>query len=392
MAKELSIAIDIPDRRLAKSIEDHLKSLADTLLSRLPDPTEGSGHGHVKGHPDIIILGESPETGDLFTRLHHLKSEYPAAAVFLMSTDQSPEHIVEAMKAGVSEFLVAPSNPAKLTAAVEEVRAKLANAGKIAKGNAFSFISAKGGLGATVIAVNSATAMTMRKDNSVAFCDMSTQSGDASVLLDIVPQTTIIDICLNFHRLDIAFLRGAMTKNKTGLDFLAAPLNPEECENISPEHVARIMELAKKLYDNVIVDCTSMFIDDSTVEALKLSKKVFVVSDLSVPAVRNTARLIQLMKKVGIDPGNIEIVINRYIKGGALSIEEVESTLEKHIFWLFPNDFTDVVSSINRGIPLIKYHPTAPFSKNVVDFVDKILTPGASGDYRGIRGTFGRAI
>jgi pilus assembly protein CpaE len=70
----------------------------------------------------------------------------------------------------------------------------------------------------------------------------------------------------------------------------------------------------------------------------------------------------------------------------------VERTLNKTIYWLFPNDFKNVISSINKGIPLIKFNPSAPLSKNIVNFSEKLRNPLPQEHFRGVRGTFGRAI
>jgi len=85
-------------------------------------------------------------------------------------------------------------------------------------------------------------------------------------------------------------------------------------------------------------------------------------------------------------------VVNRYIKGSAISLDEVEKTLHKKIFWLFPNDFDEIISSINRGIPLVKLRPSSPFSRNILEFAQKLNNPQSSENYRGIRGAFGKAI
>lgn len=392
MAKELSIAVDISDSRLAKSILEDVQEVTDVLASQWYGDMGQKGAMAVKTAPDIVIFDDVPESQAVFKKIATFRQGFPKAALFVVSSDKRPEHIVDLMKAGVAEFLVTPVNPKVLQNAVEEVRTKLATAGKIAKGEVYSFISSKGGLGATVAAVNTAAALAKEKGRSVALCDMSFQSGDSSVLLDIVTTNSFVDICKNFHRLDVSLLRGCMTKHNSGLDFLAAPLNPEEAEDICAEHVEKTFELIKKLYDDIVVDCTSMFINECTIEAFNDSEHVFIVTDLSVPAVRNAARLFQTIVKMGIDAQKIEFVVNRYIKGGTLSIEEVEKTLGKRIFWLFPNDFTDIVSSINRGIPLINYHPQAPFSRNVLEFAKKLRNPHADEHYRGLRGAFGKAI
>lgn len=176
------------------------------------------------------------------------------------------------------------------------------------------------------------------------------------------------------------------------MDFLAAPLNPEESEEIIPAHVTKILDLARKLYDHIVIDCASMFVGECTIEAFRASDKVFVVTDLSVPAIRNAARLVKLIQKLEIPSSRVEIAVNRFIKGGAISLDEVEKTLGKNVFWLFPNDFDQIITSINRGIPLVKHYASSPFSKNVFDFVEKLHAPQVRENYRGIRGAFGKAL
>ena len=256
----------------------------------------------------------------------------------------------------------------------------------------YSFVSAKGGVGSTVLAVNTAASLARDKKSAVALMDMSFQSGDASVLLDIVPQNTIMDICENIHRLDVSFLRGVMSGHSTGINFLPAPANPEDSEDIRSDHISSILNISKKLYDHLVLDCGSMHINDCTVEAFKQSDKVFVVTDMSVPAIRNTVRLCKLIRKFGISLDKIEIIINRYIKGGALSLGEIEKNFDKPVYWLIPNDFSDIVSSINRGVPLVKLSRNAPFSKNMFEFVRKFQGVLDDADFRGIRGTFGKSI
>ena len=113
---------------------------------------------------------------------------------------------------------------------------------------------------------------------------------------------------------------------------------------------------------------------------------------MSVPAIRNTIRLYKLIRKVNISPDRIEIIINRYIKGGPLSLGEIEKNFEKAVYWLVPNDFSEIISSINRGVPLVKSNTSSPFSKNISQFIEKIQNKLGDPEFRGVRGTFGKAI
>lgn len=392
MTKELIIALEISRSVLADALAGLIKGIPGIKTMQWTGHPSEKGAMAVSTIPDVLIIDDSPEAGDLLNRVRIIKENFPQASLFVISANRDAQNIISVMKAGAAEYLVEPVAKNTFVNAIEEVRAKLANSGRLAQGSVYSFISAKGGVGATALAVNTAAALALSKKSAVALIDMSLQSGDASVLLDIVPQTTIMDICQNMHRLDVAFLRGVMITHNSGVNFLAAPREPEDSDAISTEHISSVLELTRKLHDNIVIDCTSMHVNNCTVEALRRSDKIFVVTDMSVPSIRNTVRLYKLIRKCGIADDKLEIVINRFIKDSVLSIGEIEKNFEKPVYWLVPNDFTDIVSSINRGIPLVKLTPGAPFSRNILEFVNKLKNPHGDPGYRGLRNLFGKSL
>jgi pilus assembly protein CpaE len=392
MAKELILAIEIAQPKRAKALLDLAKRLKGVNTLQWQSNTAENGITAAKTVPDIILIDDITENDDLLIRVRAIKEHFPKTTLFVVSENKNHQNIISVMKAGASEYLVEPFEEDLLFNAIEEVRAKFSSSEHLSQGHIYSFISAKGGVGSTVLAVNAAAALSKDKKSAVALLDMSFQSGDASVLLDLVPQNTIMDICENINRLDVSFLRGVMSDHSTGINFLPAPVNPEDSEDIRSEHISSILNLSRKLFDHVVLDCGSMHINDCSVESFKQSKKVFVVTDMSVPSIRNTVRLCKLIRKFGISLEKIEIIVNRYIKGGALSLGEVEKNFDKPVYWLIPNDFSEIVSSINRGVPLVKLSNNASFSKNMFEFIKKFQGILDNPDFRGIRGTFGKNI
>jgi pilus assembly protein CpaE len=391
MSQELNILVESSRSQILDQVSEILGSLPKVVSRQSEGPPERNAQAEGSS-PDIIILDEGTDGADIVARLLKLQKEYAQSSIFVISPDVSTKNIVRLMKAGASEFIGNPLKAGNLIDAVEEFRIKRINAGKISEGKICSFISSKGGLGSSVVAVNSAAALAKSKDRSVALCDMSLESGDLSVMLDTMPDLTIVDLCRNIHRLDVSLFRGAITRHATGLDFLAAPQNPADIRDINAEHVQQILVLARKLYDYTLLDCPAMHLDDSTLAALNLSDRIFVVTDLSVTAIRNASRLCTHIEKLGIARSRIAVVVNRYIKGSTLSVDEVEKSLNRTVFWVFPNDFSAIVSSINRGAPLVKQNPSATFSRNTLEFVEKLRNPDVRGDYRGIKGVFGKVI
>jgi len=392
MTKELFIALEIASSDLLDTVQSLLRKIPGIKSQHWAGDLGEKGSIAVKTVPDIIIIDNHPTSGDLLARVRTIKGHFPQTALLVVSGNLDPQIIIDVMKAGAAEYLVEPVSERSFINAVEEVRVKLASFDKPSQGAVYSFISSKGGVGSTVIATNSAVALAMAKGKSVAMIDLALQAGDASVLLDVVPKTSLTDISQNFHRLDIAFLRGVMINHNTGIGFLAAPQNPEDSDDVRGEHVAAILDLTRKLYDCIFIDCPSMHINECSIEAFRNSDKIFIVTDMSVPSIRNTARLCKLVRKFGIRGDRIEIILNRFIKDSVLSIGEIEKNLEKPIYWIVPNDFVDIVSSINRGVPLVKMTPGAPFSKNITEFIRKVHNLQEDRAFRGLRNIFGKSV
>jgi pilus assembly protein CpaE len=390
----MNVAIDFSNHDLAKAILPDLEAMADIVVHTWHGAMEEKGELAVKDRPDIIIIDDDPESGMIFKRLAKMRKVFPQTAIFVASNDKHPEHIVEVMKAGATEYLVTPITIKILRNSIEEVRAKLAESGKIAKGEVFSFISSKGGLGSTILSVNTAVALALSINNgrSVALCDMSLQAADDTVLLDVMPESTIVDVSRNFHRLDVSLLKSAMVRHSSGLEFLAAPADPEDHEEIKAGHIEEIVKLLTRLYDLVVIDCQSMSINNATIEIFRHSRKIFIVIDPSLPAIRNAVRITKLIHKTGIPDSSIEFILNRYEKGLFLSVEQAEKSLGKKIYWLFPNDFSDIISSINEGTPVVQLAPRSLIAKNLMSFCKKIMNKSDDPEYRGAKTGFGRNV
>jgi pilus assembly protein CpaE len=379
MFASLNIQIDVHDPCFGKFITDEFENEPEITVSACRDL-----------EPNIFFLEDAEGNDQFLKKLSTLRQELPKVGIFVISSNSSPDHIVEVMKAGADEYFMKPVSPQKIREAVARVQLKLLDGGKRTAGKAFAFLGSKGGLGTSVLSVNTTSALASRKSGRCALIDLDLQAGDSSVLLDVVPKTTISDVIRNYQRLDAGFLMGVMEKTENGFDLLAAPTSPNECSDVTGEHVRKILWLSRNLYETVIVDCPAMDVDERTLEVLRATNKTFIVTDLSVPAVRNASRLLKHLRQAGI--GRAEVVVSRYIKGQAATLDQVEKTLGCRIYWLFPNDFESTMGSINRGTPLMKYDPRSALARSIAEFVQKLLDPAAFPHYRGAKGLLGKAV
>ena len=88
----------------------------------------------------------------------------------------------------------------------------------------FTVTNAKGGAGATSVAVNTAVAL-QEAHGGVLLVDFAAL-GHTALHLNVRPSFGIVDALQNLHRLDTSLLEGLMTPCKGGLQLLAGPQVP----------------------------------------------------------------------------------------------------------------------------------------------------------------------
>src|SRR4029079_3462382 len=89
-----------------------------------------------------------------------------------------------------------------------------------------AFIGAKGGVGATTIAVNVATALARHSSDSTLLIHLKAMCGDAAARLSEEPRFSVLDALENVQRLDEAYFRGLVVRTGAGLDLLVASSRP----------------------------------------------------------------------------------------------------------------------------------------------------------------------
>jgi pilus assembly protein CpaE len=130
----------------------------------------------------------------------------------------------------------------------------------------------------------------------------------------------------------------------------------------------------------VVIDTTTSF-DSKTLAALDLADHILLVSMVNLPSIRSSQRLLNLFERLGYDKQKIKLIVNRYMPGEEITVEDVEETLEHQVFWKIPNNYSVVMTSINRGIPISMVDNSKPMEKNFLDLAHKLsgVLPPASG-------------
>jgi pilus assembly protein CpaE len=363
----IAVGLDIKNERLRGEFEAILAVQQGFRLMK-HDPHRA---------PDLCILEMDADRGKTFAQIQAILTASPSAEIFLTAAQTDSAVLLEALRAGVKEFIPQPIQQAELEEALTRFKERHKDrkpATMKRRGKLITVIASKGGVGTTTIAVNlAATLRQVDEDSSVVLVDLNPQFGDAALFLDMEPAHTMGDIAKNIARLDETFLRSILSKHPSGIYLLPSVNAVEEIGLLTPEAVEKTLELLQTMFDYVVIDCGAS-LADTTLATLNISPTVFLVCTLTLPVLRNTKRLLDVLAHLSYPTENISVIVNRYEKNTEVSLKDMEEVLGRQASWLIPNDYLTTMNAINKGQPLPVIASRADVTKNFKKLAQTLTT------------------
>jgi pilus assembly protein CpaE len=284
--------------------------------------------------------------------------------------------ILEVMRAGADDYLPKPINKAELIRAIEKVTRQIllrrsAPLAGAAEGKIISVLGSKDGYGKTTVAVNIAALMARHKDRPVMIVDLDLQGGDVSTFLNIKPNYTIADVARNVNTIDANYCKGAMYRHESGVYMLAEPKNVSEVEEITAPKIKSVLNLLKGMGGYLIVDGGYSF-DERALTVMDMSDMIILVGVLTLPAIRTLQKSLAVFRDLGYGKDKVKLIMNRSGANEDIKANYAEDALNYPISWMIPNEYQTVVTSINRGIPLVTLAPASGITKSIADIVRDI--------------------
>jgi pilus assembly protein CpaE len=323
--------------------------------------------------PDVVLAEVA--TADEFQAFEALAGAHPELDYVLVAGELSPDLLLRAMRVGVREVLQAPTTPADVLSTCRRLLRKRAPAAVVPAarhGEILALVSCKGGSGATFIAANLAQLLADGGGRRVALVDMNLQFGDAALFVSSqAPQSNVADVARNIARLDADLLRASMSEAAPGLWVLAAPDDPASAADVQPAHVRQILELAREMFDFVVVD-TGRSLSAATLQALDLADRVYAVLQLTLPFIRDGKRLRNVFRSLDYPSRKIHWVVNRYQKDSQFTIEDLKRTLEIEQVITLPNNYEVVAAAVNQGVSVDRIFSGSSIARSLRDLAEGI--------------------
>ena len=274
----------------------------------------------------------------------------------------------------VADFLVKPLTTADLVRAC--IRA-LQGPGREenTESQIYTFMPAAGGVGTTTLTLQTAFELhhSVTRGASTCVVDLNFQQGACAEYLDLEPRFDINEIENQPERLDRQLLDVMLSKHASGLCVLAAPTRPSEMRSFNTEVVVRMLDLVSAYFDNVVIDMPRTWFP-WTETVLLGSNKLYIVSEMTVPCLRHTQRLIQAIYETAGKEVKPSVIVNRFEQRtfqNGIRQADVEEILGDHFVGGISNNYRLVREAVDRGVPLHEIDPKA----NVINDLKKIILP-----------------
>ncbi|WP_439814076.1 AAA family ATPase [Zavarzinia sp. CC-PAN008] len=355
------------DHYLAFVSDPETESVVKAVVSELLLPYATVLRGNVRSAVDYLLKKRSPKLlivdlsgSDLPVSDINMLAEVcePGVSVLAIGERNDVGLFRDLMNVGVTDYLVKPINrdllARTLSGAAE--RADVAATGPRTQGGRtgrlIAVMGARGGVGSTTFAVNAAWALANEKSRRVALLDLDLQTGTVSLMLDLKPSHGLRDALENPARLDSLFVERVMARHGERLFVLSSEEPLTDDILYKTEGVERLLGILRNQFHYVVVDVPR---SDPAVARFVLSQSsvAVIVTELTLAAVRDTARLVGLINQDS--PSHRVIVVGNRTgayRKGELAQSEFEKALGRRIDAIVPFDPVGALEAANVGEPV----------------------------------------
>ncbi|MFE2100164.1 AAA family ATPase [Streptomyces sp. PTD9-10] len=315
---------------------DAVRSLT-TLLSQLPDAEPQPPVGDstqlvdtlarlaaesVDELPEVVVVHEHIGPVPALELIREVALRFPAVGVILVSTDASPGLFAAAMDSGARGLVALPLAYEELASRVQAVaqwstgvRRHLGRGSDVfggAGGTVVTVSGAKGGVGATLAAIQLALAA-QASGRSTALVDLDLQTGDIASYLDVQFRRSVVDLAA-ISDISPRVLADAVFRHDTGIALLLAPGEGERGEEVTDRAARQIVSALRSRYEVVVVDCGAQ-LGAANAAAVESADTALLVTTPDVVAVRAAKRTVRMWDRLQIRKAEeTTVVVNRHTR------------------------------------------------------------------------------
>jgi pilus assembly protein CpaE len=228
----------------------------------------------------------------------------------------------------------------------------------------------KGGVGKTTVATSLASALQLRKGQSVLLIDADTVTGHVSTSLGVEEVRTVVDAWQDeLEGGAPESLQSIASAHPSGLRVVALTSSPLHTEILDPVRVAEAIQVARRGFDFVVVDLHPSY-SPLNQAIFETADRILVPVTPDVPAIRAGVQLSDIAAELGIRD-RLALVINRANSG--VSVSDMERTIDMPAMALIRSGGMLFVRAANEGRTVIEMFPKEKITEDFDALADRLI-------------------
>lgn len=283
---------------------------------------------------------------------------------------ETSETLLRINRAGAAQMVSLPLDREDFHCAIAMIGSQF-GAGHVER-HVIAVVGAAGGAGATTLSINLAHEISTQLARSTILAEMTLQLGTMASMLDLQPKVTLPHLLREIHRVDDYLVDKTLVPVSERLRVLAGPHELHSLENVTPEHMVKIVECLKKLAEVTVLDVPGGF-DQNQRGILRCCDHVLLVGHQTVPSMRAVKMLCDSLPPARV-MHSLWVVVNRFnptLKGFGMS--EIQQMVCVPRIMTIANDYPAVNLAVNRGRPLRLVAPQTPILRDVDELIRAVL-------------------
>jgi pilus assembly protein CpaE len=275
------------------------------------------------------------------------------SAVIALGTTNDVNFFRRIMRTGARDYLIKPVDAEMLG----EVLVRLEQPGDGVKpsGRVVGVVGARGGVGVTTLAINTAWIMAEKLMRRTALVDMDIYAGNVALALDIDPTRGLREAFDDPERVDEVFLQNAMARIGKSLHVLATEEAFDDTVRMTDDKVLMLVDTMRNNFDMSVLDIPRHFIMREPA-LFSRCDDIVIVSELTLQGLRDSNRLAKLMQGRNRQ-AKIHVVANQVAAKPDVSLKEFESGMETKLRCTFAHDPKAMAKASIKGQPLASADP-----------------------------------
>lgn len=276
--------------------------------------------------PNLIILESREEPRQLIASLQRLAEVCDQSTRVVVIGHYNDVWLYrELMKAGISEYVVAPISMADVVSTIAGI---FVDPQAEPIGRSIAFVGAKGGVGSSTLAHNVAWAMSTLFTSEVVVADMDLAFGTANINFDQDPAQGIAEAVFSPERIDEVYLDRLLAQCAERLSLLAAPSTLDRTYDFDAEAFSQLIDTAQRSAPCVVLDVPHIWCGWSKTTLMQ-ADEIVITATPELANLRNTKNLVDTLRRLRPNDPPPRLVINQagVPKRPEISIEDFAEPL-----------------------------------------------------------------